>query len=56
MEWNGGQYRYLLRLVPCAGEGAAALEKVLGDDGWEPVSERVTDDGSDLVVVFRRPS
>jgi hypothetical protein len=55
VEGNARPYRYLLRVLS-AREDDVELEETPSDDGWERVSERVTDDGADLVVVYRRPA
>ena len=55
VEGDARSYRYLLRLLPTVGEDSAA-EPDPAVDGWERVSQRLTDDGSDLVVVYRRPA
>ncbi len=51
-------YRYRLVLVPDtkpAGERTHPTDGSRSVDGWELVSDRVSDDGSELLV-FRRPA
>jgi hypothetical protein len=46
------QYRYLLRLLPplLVGDDALPAGDLRRVEGWQFVSERVADDGSDLLV------
>ena len=51
-------YRYLLRLIPInriRDQGGAEEGGFRHVEGWEFVSERVSDDGAE-VLVFRRPA
>jgi hypothetical protein len=55
MATGKSSYRYLLRLLPqfAGRRDQQPSDHDLRTEGWELVSERITDDGSELVM-FRR--